>query len=276
MSLPGPVLVTGCSSGIGRATAEHMTASGWTVYAGARSSDALASLAAAGCRPLELDVRDPGSVDAAVAAIEGEHGSVGVLVNNAAYARQGTVEETPLDEAKGQFETNLFAAVRVAQRVLPAMREQRRGRIVNVSSIGGRMAFPGTGFYNATKHALEAVSDAMRFEVRPWGIGVVLVEPGFIRTSFADKAVAGRVTRPEVAAQYQGLNGAVTRRIEAIYRAPVLTASPAAVARVIGRAASAPRPRARYPVPASARAILMARRLPDRVWDALLRSQYRP
>src|SRR3954471_18341009 len=185
------VLVTGCSSGIGRATAEHLAQHGWTVYASARRREAIADLEAVGCRLLALDVTDEASMAAAVAAVEAQEGAVGVLVNNAGYSQSGAVETVPLDEVRRQFETNVFGLARMCQLVLPGMRRQRWGKIVNLSSMGGRLVFPGGGFYHATKYAVEAISDALRFEVKGFGVDVILIEPGLIRTAFGETASGG-------------------------------------------------------------------------------------
>ena len=175
MAVSRAVLVTGCSSGIGRATAERLAAAGFTVYASARRLDAVEGLA--GCRPLQLDVTDEASMRAAVAQIEQDEGAVGVLVNNAGYSQSGAVEGVPPAEAHRQLETNVFGPMRLTQLVLPGMREQRWGRIVNVSSMGGELTFPGGGWYHASKHALEALSDALRFELAGFGIDVVVIQP---------------------------------------------------------------------------------------------------
>ena len=172
MTQPTTVLITGCSSGIGHATAERLAAAGWTVYATARKPETLAELEARGCRTLALDVTDEASMEAAVAAVEGEHGSVGALVNNAGYSQSGAIETVPMEKVRAQFETNVFGLVRMCQLVLPAMRAAGRGRIVNVSSMGGKLVFPGGGAYHASKHAVEALSDALRFEVRAFGVRV--------------------------------------------------------------------------------------------------------
>src|SRR4029453_18345056 len=175
--------------GIGRATAERLPASRWTVYATARKPETLADLETRGCRTLALDVTDEASMQAAVAAVEGEHGSVGALVNNAGYSQSGAIETVPMEKVRAQFETNVFGLVRMCQLVLPGMRRQGYGRIVNLSSMGGRLTFPGAGFYHASKYAVEAISDALRFEVEGFGIKVSVIEPGLIRTGFADAAV---------------------------------------------------------------------------------------
>ncbi len=190
------VLITGCSSGIGRATAEHLASAGWTVYATARRPESIEDLAERGCRTLALDVTDEDSMRAAVAAVEEAEGAVGVLVNNAGYSQSGAVETLSLERLRAQFETNVFGLVRMCQLVLRGMRRQGWGRIVNVSSMGGRLTFPGGGAYHATKHAVEALSDALRFEVRGFGVDVVVIEPGLITTRFGETA-AGSIGDPE-------------------------------------------------------------------------------
>src|SRR5918996_2806354 len=176
------VLITGCSSGIGWATAERLAKRGWTVYATARDVEAIAPLEEHGCRLLPLDVTDEGSMRRAVEEVERVEGAVGVLVNNAGYSQSGAVEEVPLEKVRRQFETNVFGLVRMCQLVLPGMRRQGYGRIVNLSSMGGKLTFPGGGFYHATKHAVEAISDALRFEVAGFSVRVIVIEPGLIRT----------------------------------------------------------------------------------------------
>src|SRR5947209_10319616 len=184
------VLITGCSTGIGRATAERLARSGRTVYATARRLDSIADLEREGCRTLALDVTDEQSMRAAVAAVEEAEGAVGALVNNAGYSQSGAVEDVPMEQVRRQFETNVFGLIRMCQLVLPGMRRRGSGRIVNLSSMGGKLVFPGGGVYHATKHAVEAISDALRFEVRGFGIGVSIVEPGLIKTEFGHAAVS--------------------------------------------------------------------------------------
>src|SRR6185503_172214 len=182
------VLITGCSTGIGRKTAEHLAGKGWTVYATARKPESISDLEQKGCKTLALDVTDEGSMQAAVAAVEHAEGAVGVLVNNAGYSQSGAVEEVAMDQVRRQFETNVFGLLRMCQLVLPGMRKQRFGKIVNVSSMGGRLVFPGGGIYHGTKYAVEAISDAMRWEVRNFGVDVILIEPGLIKTEFGETA----------------------------------------------------------------------------------------
>jgi NAD(P)-dependent dehydrogenase (short-subunit alcohol dehydrogenase family) len=268
------VLITGCSTGIGRATAQRLARGGLTVYASARRPESIEDLARAGCRTLALDVTEEESMQAAVEEVERAEGAVGALVNNAGYSQSGAVETVELDDVRRQFETNVFGLLRMAQLVLPGMRRQRHGRIVNVSSMGGKLTFPGGGIYHATKHAVEAISDAMRFEVKGFGVDVVVIEPGLIRTSFGETSVA---SVPKEEGPYAEFNTAVAAATARVYDGPLgrLGGTPEAVAKVIERAVAAERPRTRYKVTASAR-VLMAQRslLPDRAWDAAVGTSF--
>src|SRR5919112_3272345 len=190
MNVSKAVLVTGCSSGIGWATAGRLAEAGWRVYATARDVEKIAPLERSGCELLPLDVTDEDSMISAVEEVERREGAVGVLGNNAGYSHSGAVEAVPMDKVRRQFETNVFGLVRMCQLVLPGMRRQGYGRIVNLSSMGGRLTFPGGGYYHASKYAIEAISDALRYEVEGFGIEVVVVEPGLIRTSFSDVALS--------------------------------------------------------------------------------------
>jgi NAD(P)-dependent dehydrogenase (short-subunit alcohol dehydrogenase family) len=272
------VLITGCSSGIGHATAEHLVERGWTVYASARRTESIADLAERGCKTLALDVTDEDSMGAAVAAVEAAEGAVGVLVNNAGYSQSGALETLPLGRLRAQFETNVFGLVRMCQLVLRGMRRQGWGRIVNVSSMGGRLTFPGGGAYHGTKHAVEALSDALRFELRGFGVDVVVIEPGLIKTRFGETA-AGSIDAVATGGDdpYADFNAAVGTATAEVYEGPLarLGGGPETVARVIERAISSRRPRTRYKVTPSARLILAQRRLlSDRAWDAFLRTQF--
>jgi NAD(P)-dependent dehydrogenase (short-subunit alcohol dehydrogenase family) len=270
------VLITGCSSGIGEATAKRLRASGWTVYATARRPDSIAHLEQAGARTLALDVTDEDSMRAAVETVEREHGAVGVLVNNAGYSQGGAVEQVPMAAVRRQFETNVFGAIRMAQLVLGGMRRQRWGRIVNVGSMGGRLTFPGGGLYHATKYSLEAISDALRFEVKGFGVGVVLIEPGLITTEFANAAVAAAADAAHDG-PYREFDAKLAALTTGVYEGPMrhLGGGPDVVAKAIERAIKRRRAPARVPVTASARISILTRRLtPDRVWDVAMRSQY--
>ncbi len=271
------VLITGCSSGIGAATAADLVADGHTVYATARRPETLSELAEKGCRTLALDVTDEASMAAAVAAVEAEHGSVGVLVNNAGYSQSGAVESIPLDDIRRQFETNVFGLIRMSQLVLPGMRKAGRGRIVNLGSMGGKLTFPGGGIYHAAKYAVEAISDAMRFEVQGFGIQVVLIEPGLITTEFADTAVGsvGGLDDDGPYAEFNAKVGKVTADIYNSAVAKIAGGGPEAVAKVIRKAIDSKRPKARYTVTPSATLGILQRQLtPDRVWDLAMRAQF--
>src|SRR5437588_123010 len=268
------VLITGCSSGIGRATAERRVADGWTGYATARRPETIADLKQKGCETLALDVTDEQSMSAAVAKVTEAEGAVGVLVNNAGYSQSGAVESVPLDQIRRQFETNVFGLIRMCQLVLPGMRDQQWGKIVNIGSMGGRLTFPGGGLYHATKYSVEALSDALRFEVRGFGIDVIVVEPGLIVTRFGEVA-AGSVAETGDGGAYGDFNRKVAEVTEGAYKGPMakLGAGPEAVAKTIARAIGSRRPKARYPVTASARLMMGQRRMmPDRVWDMVMRS----
>jgi NAD(P)-dependent dehydrogenase (short-subunit alcohol dehydrogenase family) len=276
MTVSKAVLISGCSSGIGRATAARLADVGWRVYATARNVEDIAPLEERGCIVLPLDVTDEDSMVSAVDEVERREGAVGVLVNNAGYSQSGAVEAVPMDKIRRQFETNVFGLVRMCQLVLPGMRRQGFGRIVNVSSMGGKLTFPGAGYYHASKHAVEAISDALRFEVEGFGIGVSVVEPGLIRTGFADVAVGSMGGSED--GPYAGFDEAVARATTENYeRGPFarLGGSPETVAEAVERAISAQNPRSRYPVTLSAHLFLWMRRLlPDRAWDAVLRANY--
>jgi NADP-dependent 3-hydroxy acid dehydrogenase YdfG len=270
------VLITGCSSGIGEATARRLAQDGWKVYATARRPETIEDLRASGCETLALDVTDEQSMQAAVEHVINAEGAIGVLVNNAGYSQSGAVESLPLEQVRRQFETNVFGLIRMCQLVLPGMRAQHWGKIVNVGSMGGRLTFPGGGIYHATKYAVEAISDALRFEVRGFGVDVILIEPGLIVTNFGEVA-AGSVHDTEADGPYADFNQAVAKLTAGAYRGPMskLGGGPEVVAKTIAQALEAKRPRTRYLVTPSAHIMVNQRRLvPDRVWDLMMRTQY--
>jgi NAD(P)-dependent dehydrogenase (short-subunit alcohol dehydrogenase family) len=279
-SVSKAVLITGCSTGIGRATAERLARSGWTVYATARRPESIADLARAGCKTLALDVTDEDSMRAAVQTVEDVEGAVGVLVNNAGYSQGGPIEQVPMEAVRRQFETNVFGAIRLAQLVLGGMRGQRWGKIVNVGSMGGRVTFPGGGLYHATKYSLEAISDALRFEVRGFGVDAILIEPGLITSDFARAAVASTATLDEqdnaTDGVYEQFNAKLATLTTGVYEGPMrrLGGGPDVVAKAIEKAISRRRAPARVLVTPSARLTVLQRRLlPDRAWDAAMRAQ---
>ena len=271
------VLITGCSTGIGRATAERLAGKGHTVYATARRLESIADLEKKGCRLLALDVTQEDSMRAAVARVEEDEGTVGALVNNAGYSQSGAIEDVPMEQVRRQFETNVFGLIRMCQLVLPGMRRQHYGRIVNVSSMGGRLVFPGGGIYHATKHAVEAVSDALRFEVKGFGIGVSIIEPGLIRTQFGETAVGSIHEATSDDGPYAKFNQAVAASTANAYGGAMsrLAAPPDSVARAVQRAITSRRPRPRYVITLGARVMLAAHGLlPARGWDTMMRSQF--
>ena len=247
------------------------------MYATARRVDAIADLRALGARTLALDVTDEESMRAAVERVEGEAGAVGVLVNNAGYSQSGAIETVPMAEVRRQFETNVFGVLRMTQLVLPGMRERGWGRIVNLSSMGGRLTFPGAGVYHATKHAVEAISDALRFEVAGFGVKVVVVEPGLIRTEFAE--TAGRSMQGE-GGPYAAFNAGVAQTTRDVYERGALArlgGDADDVAAAIERVVLRRNPPTRVRVTPSAGLLLTSRRLlPDRAWDQVLATTYRP
>ena len=271
------VLITGCSSGIGEATARRLAAGGWTVYATARRLESIEHLQDAGCHTLALDVTDETSMRAAVDEVQRAEGAVGVLVNNAGYSQGGAIEQVPLEAVRAQFETNVFGLIAITQMVLGGMREQRWGKIVNIGSMGGRLTFPGAGLYHATKYSLEAISDALRFEVKGFGINVVLIEPGLIVTEFAATAVSKAGEAAPADGPYAEFDAKVSALTTGVYEGPMrrLGGGPDVVAKAIEKAITRRRAPTRVPVTASARLSILQRKLtPDRVWDAAMRSQF--
>jgi NAD(P)-dependent dehydrogenase (short-subunit alcohol dehydrogenase family) len=266
------VLVTGCSSGIGRATALALVRAGFPTWASARRIEDVRELEEAGCRVLELDVTDEQSRIAAVRQVEAEHGAVGVLVNNAGHGGGGPVEEVPLALVRETFETNVFGLIGMCQLVLPGMRAQRNGTIVNLGSAAGLVTPPTGCPYAMTKYALESLCDALRLETAPFGVRVVLIEPGAVRTEFLANS---ELHDPEGsgAGVYEVFKANVEKMTVRAHREGargVLTAE--AVAAVIVKAITARHPKARYKVGSQARVAPAARRLVgDRGWDAMMR-----
>ncbi len=262
-------LVTGASSGIGEATALTLLGRGFTVYGAARRVDRMSEIAAQGVRPLAMDVTDDASMRAGIATILGEAGRLDVLVNNAGYGSFGALEDVPLDEARRQFDVNIFGLARLTQLALPQLRAQKSGTIVNISSIGGKFYEPLGAWYHATKFAVEGLSDSLRVELKPHGIDVVIIEPGAIRTEWS------AIARENV--MKTSGDSAYRRQAEALVRvftradAEGVGAPPQVIADAVAKAVTARRPKARYAAPASARAILFLRwLLSDRAMDALI------
>lgn len=259
------ILITGASSGIGLATALRLIADGHTVYGGARRREQMAPIIQAGGRSLSLDVTDETSMTAAVDKILDEQGRIDVLVNNAGYASYGAVEDVPLDEARRQFEVNLFGLARLTQLVLPGMRERRSGTIVNISSVGGVIHTPLGAWYHATKHAIEGFSDSLRLETEPFGVHVAIVAPGLIDTGF------GAVLRNNIL-EASG-TGAYAGTVEGLERSSqrMRGSSPDVIAAVIAGAVAARRPRTRYRAGRFSRLLVFLKRmLPNRTFDRVV------
>lgn len=275
MSRAGVALITGASSGIGEATALELVRRGFTVYGAARRVDRMAGLAADGVHVLEMDVTDDASITSGVERILREQGRIDVLVNNAGYGSYGALEDVPLEEARRQFEVNVFGLARLTQLVLPHMRAQRSGRIVNVSSIGGKFYEPLGAWYHATKFAVEGMSDSLRLELAPHGVHVIVIEPGTIRTEWGSIAAASAIARSGATAYERQ-----AKRLATVYDIadrPGVGTPPRVVGVAIARAVTARRPRIRYVVPFAAKAILLLRRiLSDRAFDWVILRAYGP
>ena len=267
---PKVAIVTGASSGIGAAVARRLNAQGYNVYAIARRVELMAPLAEEGIVPVRLDITDDAALTALVSRIVSETRRIDVLVNNAGYGALGAIEDVPLAEARRQFDVNMFGLARLTQLVLPHMRAQRSGRIINMSSMGGKIHVPLGGWYHATKFAVEGFSDALRLEVAPFGIHVVVIEPGAIDTEWHGVAADNLLSTSGTGA-YSDQASAVAK----ILAAGGLGSSPEVIARAVDRAVRARRPRSRYAVGLGAKPILIVRRvLPDKVFDRLVRCTF--
>lgn len=263
-------LVTGGSSGIGEATARRLAAEGFTVYAAARRVERMKHLAEDGINTIALDVTDEESARACVEAIVAAEGSLDVLVNNAGYGSYGAIEDVPIDEARRQFEVNIFGLARITQLVLPHMRAQGRGTIVNISSMGGKIYTPFGGWYHATKHALEGWSDCLRLEVQPFGIDVVVVEPGGIKTEWGMIA-ADNLAETSGSGPYAEGATTMAHAMRQRYVGDGLS-DPGVIADTVLDAVTARRPRTRYASGYMARTSLFLRRvLSDRMFDRVIR-----
>lgn len=271
------VLITGCSTGIGRATALRLHKAGLPVYASARRLETLDELGKMGINTLHLDVTDEDSMNLAVKRIVDDHGAVGTLINNAGSAVYGAVEDVPLETARGSFEANLWGALRLSQLVLPGMRAQKNGRIVNVSSIFGKFATPGGAIYHAAKHALEAYSDAMRLELAPFGVKVSLIEPGTVKTEFYSNMMMLFAGPPDTvyADFYTDLANYAIEIHEGKGFAGRAAITADQVAAVIEKAATTAKPKARYVAGTLGRGVLNLRRyLPEPMFDGFVRRQF--
>jgi NAD(P)-dependent dehydrogenase (short-subunit alcohol dehydrogenase family) len=262
-------LVTGASSGIGEATALKLHDLGFAVYGAARRVDRLQQIASRGITPLAMDVTDEESTRSGVDRILADTGRIDVLVNNAGYGSYGAIEDVPMGEARRQFEVNVFGAARLAQLVLPHMRAHHGGTIVNISSMGGKIYTPLGGWYHATKFAMEALSDCLRLETKPFGINVVVIEPGGIKTEWGDIA-AQHLKEVSANGPYADQAKAMAKSLGSDTNAR-RGSDPSVIANTIAKAVTAQRPKTRYAVGFGAKPLIAARRvLPDRAFDTLI------
>ena len=264
-------MVTGASAGIGKSIVRQLLTDGWIVYGCARRVEGMSDIASEGARTLFLDVTDADSMPAAVEAVLAAEGRIDALVNNAGYGSYGALEDVPISEAKRQFEVNVFGAIRLVQLVLPTMRAAGSGTIVNISSMGGRIWMPIGGWYHATKHSLEVLSDALRVETRPFGIRVVVVQPGAIRSEWSGIS-AKNLRASSVATVY----GALVEPMARILEEYSIASEPEVVAQAVSRAVNSRSPRRRYATPRDAKVLIFLRWLfPDWAWELLLRTALR-
>ncbi|MFD2470319.1 oxidoreductase [Amycolatopsis silviterrae] len=265
--MPKVCLITGASAGIGRATALNLLQAGHIVYGAARRLSKMDDLREAGGHPLAMDARNETDLARTVRTVLDEQGRIDVLVNNAGTVLHGAAEDVPLDAARDQFEVNVFAPARLVQFVLPAMRAQGSGRIVNVSSIGGEISLPLGSWYYASKHALEAYSDTLRMEVRPFGVEVVIIQPGIIKTEFEDQTAA-QLRQYSGQGPYREMAEKMASQSET---GLADGADPSVVAEAIRQAVEADPPETRYAVGLHAEKLLeLNRTLPDREFDELV------
>ncbi len=263
------ILVTGASSGMGKEFAKALLAEGHRVYVAARRLSAMEDLRSLGAIPLAMDVTDEQQVAEAFAQIKANHGGLDVLINNAGFGLLGAVEDIPINDARYQFEVNLFGLARVTQYALPAMRERRRGTIINISSMGGKIYTPLGSWYHATKHALEGWSDCLRLELQPFNINVVIIQPGVIETAFGDV-----VTQPLLAHSGQGTYASMAQQVAKMMQKnykPGGASNPQVVTDLVLRAIHSRKPKTRYAAGKYAKLMLSLRRwLSDRAFDRII------
>ena len=264
------VLITGASSGIGYETAKELVKEGYIVYAAARRTEKLKELEILNAKIIFLDVTSEQSMKECVDSIIRDEGSVGILINNAGYGSYGAVEDVPLEEARRQLEVNLFGLARMAQLVLPSMREQRYGKIINISSMGGKVHTPMGAWYHATKFALEGFSDCLRMEVKQFGVDVVVIEPGGIRTDWGIIA-AENLRKVSKDGPYHQMSDHIADRLHTMYSTGKGLSDPGLIARTIVKAVTSKKPKTRYLTGSMAKPMVFLKRvLSDRLYDRLV------
>ena len=264
------ILLTGASSGIGYDTAVALAQQGHKVYAAARRVERMEPLRQYGIVPLKMDVTDEASMQEGVKTLLDAEGRIDVLINNAGYGYFGAVENVPMDDARNQLEVNVFGLARLCQLVLPTMRAQHSGRIINTASVAGRSVFYYGGWYHVSKYAVESLSDALRMELKPFGIDVVIIEPGAIKTNWGIIA-ADHLTESSKGTAYEQTGTMMANNLRNMYLSNTIS-DPAVVRKAIVRAVNARRPCTRYRIGRMANAIVFFHwLLPTRWWDAFLR-----
>ena len=263
------VLVTGASSGIGEATAQTLHDAGWEVYAGARRIDRMETLEAKGVHTIKLEVTSEASMTECVATILSKEDRIDVLVNNAGYGSYGSLEDLPMEEARYQFEVNVFGLARLTQLVLPNMRERQRGKIINVSSVGGKLGEPHGCWYHATKFAVEGLSDSLRMELKQFNIDVVVIQPGAIKTEWGSIArknmlkISGHTTYGDLAKKHVAM----------LEKFDGQGSDPSVIGDAILTACTSAKPKTRYAIGNSAGMMLFMRKiLSDRLFDKMMLS----
>lgn len=265
------ILITGASSGIGKVSALQLLQEGHIVYGAARRVEQMQELVQAGGHALKLDVSEEAQIVAGVAQIIAEQGRIDVLFNNAGYGLYGAVEDISIEDAKRQFEVNIFGLARITKEVLPHMRAQKAGKIINTSSMGGKMYTPLGAWYHATKHALEGWSDCLRLELKPFNIDVVIIEPGSIATEFGDV-----LTTPLLQNSGQGPYAKLANIMAKAVQEQGAGSPPSVIAKVVSQAVAAKRPKTRYRAGKLAKLLVWIRvYLGDRIFDQVVMSQVR-
>ena len=267
------ILITGASSGMGKETALKLIKEGHIVYGAARRVEKMQALVDAGGHALKMDVTNDEQMEAGVNQVIKEQGKIDVLVNNAGYAIYGSVEETSIADARRQFEVNIFGLARLTQLVLPHMRKQQSGKIINISSMGGKIYTPLGAWYHATKHALEGWSDCLRIELKPFNINVVIIEPGAIATEFGDVMLDPMLER-SANGPYRSITQAVAKTVKASYEKAGASSPPSVIADAISSAIRSSRPKTRYVAGKLAKPLMFIRKyFGDRFFDWAVMSQ---
>lgn len=265
------ILITGASSGIGYEAARMLADQGHKVYAAARRTELMEPLRERGVSVIRMDVTDEQSMQDGVRQVVEAEGRIDTLINNAGYGYFGAIENVTMEEARRQLEVNVFGLARLCQLVLPIMRERGRGRIVNTASVAGKAVLYFGGWYNVSKFAVEAFSDALRMEMKPFGVNVVMIEPGGIKTEWGIIA-ANHLAESSKGTVYEDAALRESETMRKVYSSNVLLSKPTVVAKAICRAVNSHRPKSRYRVGmASGSMVFFHWLLPDRWWDGIMR-----